>query len=175
MFAAEGSDPLIPVDSDTEFAVVAAAGRRFGPVEDGFDVEKAVDMDVTAAEVVAVAVARKTAWRPRSLSGHLERCCFEQERNLECQWPSMTGAAGWMAEESHLEIKQQRCSIIKEQQKRKLIDYKPGEHFICFKISARASRLNILLFLLFLVISTAQFLGIALQQVTSRSRVVRRS
>lgn len=109
MFGAEGSDPLTPVDSDTEFAVATAAGRRFGPVEDGFDVEKGVYMEVTAAEVAAVAVARKTAWLPRSLSGHLERCCFEQERNLECQWPSMTGAAGWMAEVSHLEITQQRC------------------------------------------------------------------
>lgn len=101
MVAAEGSGPLITVDSDTEFAVVAAAGRRFGP--DGFDVEKAVDVKVTATgaavEVVAVAVARKTAWCPWSLSGHLARC----------QWLSMTGAAAWIAGESHLEIKQQRC------------------------------------------------------------------
>lgn len=102
------------VDFDSDFGVVAAAGRLAGPgnnfaLEDGFGgAVQAEDMEkiATGAGVdVEHVVVREIVWCPWPLSGHLERWRFGQGRDLKLHCLGTTGAADWMTEGSHLEMK----------------------------------------------------------------------
>lgn len=86
----------------------AAPGNNFA-VEDGFggevqieDIYKAVTGAGSEHEFVA---AKEIVWRPWSVYGDLERWCFAKGRDLKRHCLGMTGAADWMTEESHLEVK----------------------------------------------------------------------
>lgn len=63
-----------------------------------------VEKFVTGA-VIEVESVWENVWGPWSLSGPLGRWCFGQVKDLNLHCLDMTGAADWMTEGSHLEMK----------------------------------------------------------------------
>lgn len=121
----------ITADFDYEFVVVVAAGRLFGPgnnsaLEAGFggvvEVEDMEKTEMGAGVEVESVIVRDFVWCPWSLSGHLERQCFEWGRDLKLHCLGTTGAAGWKTEGSPLQT---------EREKRE----KYISHYICEDIS----------------------------------------
>ncbi len=101
------------ITADFDFGIVAAAGRSAGPgknsaLEVGFggvaQVEDTKKIETRVGVEVESVIERETVWCPWSLSGHLERWCFEQGRDLKQHCLGMTGAVGWMTEGSPLEM-----------------------------------------------------------------------
>lgn len=72
----------------------------FGGVVQFEDMEKTEMRAGADAESVIVT---EIVWYPQSLSGHLEKGCFEQGRDLMQRCLGKTGEAGWMRGESPLE------------------------------------------------------------------------